>query len=231
MRILFVCTLILLFPVHSFSEQLIKVGILQSIEVYRPAKLQEIKEALISTGLPFEFTSFPNERALRLAIGGFSAMDIYRQPSTMKNAADMIRINTPVDYMEGWLFTHPDTPSLCDIHTFKEQTVVGVLGAHWYEDFIYPRFKDHKVVLKFAQAFKLVANRFVALSFAGRDGIEKEMNETGLAVKICGTKPFQTFKIYTYVHKDFAWIIPLVEQAYARHFPSTGRLPSHATHE
>jgi len=198
----------------------ISVGIHEALETYVPQKVQDIKAALASTGLSFEFLVLPNERSIRMALNGDLAIDLYRQPMAMKDHTHMIQVLPAVDKLEFWLYTSLQTPSLCNKNTHPQNIVVGVLGIHWFEDYIYAGFQQHKVVNRFSQAYKLVAQGQVGLSLLTRPAIKLEAQQSALNVKICGSEPFLTIKTYSYVHSDFSWVIPQIEQAYRRHFPS-----------
>ncbi len=202
------------------AQQVISVGIHEALEKYAPQKVRDIKAALASTGLEFEFLTLPNERSIRMALSGDLAIDMYRQPMAMKDHGHMIQVLPAVDKLEFWLYTSPQTPSLCNKNTHPLNTVVGVLGIHWFEDYIYAGFQQHKVVNRFSQAYKLVAQGQVGLSLLTRSAIELEAKQSGLSVKVCGREPFLSIKTYSYVHSDFSWVIPQIEQAYRRHLPS-----------
>ncbi len=217
-RLLFVCSAALLYSAHGQAQQVLQVGIHSSLEKYRPEKVQQIKQALASTGLQFEYLVLPNERTLRMASYGNLAIDMYRQPLAMKAHKDMVRVLPAVDKVEFWLYTHPATPNLCNREAHDQQTVVGVLGIHWFKNYIYPKFKQHQEVSQFSQAFKQVASGRVGLSLLTRMGIDQEIAKTHLPVTICGTEPFLTIKMYSYIHKDFSWIIPHISKAYDKHF-------------
>ncbi len=217
-RLLLVCCATLLGMANGQAQQVFQVGIHSSLEKYRPEKVQQIKQALASTGLQFEYLVLPNERTLRMASYGNLAIDMYRQPLAMKAHKDMVQVPTAVDKVEFWLYTHPSTPNLCNKEAFSQQDVAGVLGIHWFKNYIYPKFKHHQVVSQFSQAFKLVASGRVGLSLLTRVGIEQEVNKSGMQVKICGSEPFLTINMYSYVHNDFFWLIPHITKAYEKHF-------------
>jgi len=202
------------------AQQVISVGIHEALETYVPQKVQDIKAALASTGLNFEFLVLPNERSIRMALNGDLAIDLYRQPMAMKDHTHMIQVQPAVDKLEFWLYTSSQTPSLCNKTTHPNNTVVGVLGIHWFEDYIYAGFQQHKVVTRFSQAYKLVSQGHVGVSLLTRSAIELEAKKSGLKVNVCGRQPFLTIKTYSYVHSDYSWVIPQIEQAYRRHLPS-----------
>jgi len=217
-RLLWLCSVALLCSPHVQAQQVFQVGIHSSLEKYRPEKVQQIKQALASSGLQFEYLVLPNERTLRMASYGNLAIDMYRQPLAMKSHKDMVRVPQAVDKVEFWLYTHPTTPNLCNRETHAQQTVVGVLGIHWFENYIYPKFKQYQEVSQFSQAFKQVASGRVGVSLLTSAAIEQETKSTGWPVKICGSKAYLTLKMYSYVHRDFSFLIPQLEQAYQLHF-------------
>ncbi len=212
-----VCALLLAF--NCQAQNVISVGIHESLEKYVPQKVKKIKAALMSTGLYFEFLILPNERSIRMALNGDLAIDMYRQPMAMKDHTHMIQVVPAVDQLHFWLYTSTETPNLCNKNNHQQNTVVGVLGIHWFEDYIYSGFQDYKVVNRFSQAYKLVAQGQVGLSLLTRTAIELEAKNSGLSVKVCGSEPFLSIKTYSYVHSDFSWVIPQIEQAYRMHFP------------
>jgi len=65
-----------------------------------------------------------------------------------------------------------------------------------------------------------VSQGHVGVSLLTRSAIELEAKRSGLKVNVCGRQPFLTIKTYSYVHSDFSWVIPQIEQAYRRHLPS-----------
>jgi len=209
----------LVLALNCQAQQVISVGIHEALEIYVPQKVQDIKAALASTGLAFDFLVLPNERSIRMALNGDLAIDLYRQPKAMKDHTHMIQVLPAVDKLEFWLYTSSQTPSLCNKTTHSYSSVVGVLGIHWFEDYIYAGFQQHKVVHHFSQAYKLVSQGHVGVSLLTRPAIELEAKQSGLRVKVCGNEPFLTIKTYSYVHSDFSWVIPKIEQAYRQHLP------------
>ncbi len=208
---------VVIFPI-AHSQEAIKVGVQASLEKFLPKKVQDIKNALASTGLMFHYFPLPNERAIQMLGSGDMALDLYRQPQAMQDFSDLIQVNPAVDVLKLWLYTHPSTPHLCQPKTHKKVMVVGVLGIHWFENYIFPKFNDHEVVHNFDQAFNLVANGRVGVSLLNKKGIQDEMANTGLKVHTCSNGPFITLKHYTYVHSAYAWLVPDIERAYRQHF-------------
>ncbi len=211
--------LIILLSSNAYSSPLI-VGIAGTIDTGIPTKVSTIKAALMSTGLEFDIRIYPGERSLQLLSQGEIALDVYRQPQAVHSYKNLIQIKPAVDVMKFWLVTHSSAAHLCDINVVEhsKDTVVGVRGVRLFSDYVYPQFIAHEEVNDFSQTLNMVADQRADFSVWPKSRIESELLSPSLNVHICDGKPYLTLEFYSYLHVDFSWALPVIEQAYKKHF-------------
>ncbi len=204
-------------------SQVLSVGIaLALIEDY-PKQYEKIKQALMSTGLDFDFRVLPSERSLQMLSRGELAMDLARQPSAVASFKDLIQVNPPTNSLELWLMTHPDNKSLCtaNLADLKPHSVVGIRGFRIFKNAVYPYFSNHEEVNRLEQALHMIFDKRADFTLWTVPGLVKAQDRIGQAAWVCGKKPFIKIKLYSYIHKHYAWALPKIEQAYRQHFTNT----------
>lgn len=109
---------------------------------------------------------------------------------------------------------------LCDLdpQQLSDYSVVGIRGAKVFEKYIYNNFKRHEVVNEFDQVLRMIHHHRVHFSVWPRNWIEQSSKREGIRLEICGDTPYLSFKLYSFIHKKYAWAIPTIEKAYAKFF-------------
>ncbi len=212
-------TMLILSSLSAHSEPLI-VGISETIGEGMPHKVKLIKAVLMDAGLEFEFRYYPGERSLQLLSKGDIALNVYRQPSAILDFEDVRQINPAVDVLKFWLITHASTSHLCDIKAdeYSKYVVVGVRGARFFSDYVYPNFFDFEEVNHYSQILHMVADKRVDFSVWPKGNIGTGLGGHSMDVHICENSPYLTLRFYSYLHKDFIWALPAIEKAYKKHF-------------
>jgi len=208
------------FSTFLFAQPLV-VGVSGTSANGVPEKIEAIKSALLSTGLELDIRVLPGERSIILLTQGAIAMDVYRQPGALAIYEDIIQIKPAVGTLEFWMITHSSTPKLCHLNKgdYDQYSVVGVRGARFFGDFIYDKFSSHEEVNNFSQVLKMVGDQRVDVSIwpiARLKGLPKSAWQN---IHICDASPYVTLNFYSYIHKKYAWAIPVIEKAYRKHFP------------
>ena len=201
------------------AEPLI-VGVNETIGEGMPKKVERIKAALKDADLNFDFREYPWERGFQLLAQGDIALNLYLQPRDEIEFIGLLQVRPAVDVLKFWLITHVSTAQLCNIkkNEFSEYMVVGVRGAHFFSDYVYPNFLAYEEVRHFSQMLNMVADQRVDFGLWPKDSIETGLGGHSMDVHICESQPYLTLKFYTYLHKDFSWALPAIKKAYEKHF-------------
>ncbi len=215
--IVLLCTLFV--ASEAYAERLL-VGIPIPVNETIPDKVKQIKAALLSTGLEFEFRELPLERSMLMLKQGTLAIDIYRQSRAMAGSPELTKVEPEVDKHDFWMATHIDTPDLCLLSTKQhlQRSVVGIRGARMFESMIYPNFKFYEEVNSLKQAIIMVNLERVDFTIWPLFGLHKLQKELGINLYICKKRPYLTMKFFSYIHKDYLWALPKIIAAYKKEF-------------
>ncbi len=212
--------LICLFSACLMAQPLV-VGIAGTSANGVPEKIEVIKSALKSTGLDLDIRVLPGERSIILLTQGAIAMDVYRQPGALAIHEDIIQIKPAVGTLDFWMITHSSTSKLCHLNQndYSQHSVVGVRGARFFSNFIYDNFSAHEEVNNFSQVLKMVGDQRVDVSIWPIKRLQSLPKSAWENIHICDASPYLTLNFYSYIHKKYAWAIPVIEKAYRKHFP------------
>jgi len=215
----FMRALIALFVLAAASVSLaepIVVGVSTTVANALPEKTKQLKSALRATGLPFQFIELPNERVLRSLSSGHVDMDLYRHQSAMTDIEAALRIPTPVDTKKLYLVTHSERPELCDTppENYPEYSMVGVIGARFFDNFIYPKFKSHTKVINFDQAMQLIDLKRADFSVWDLEDTLKSIEKTGIKLGICDKSPILELAFHSYIHVRLEQHLDIIDRAY-----------------
>jgi len=208
------------FSTCLFAQPLV-VGVSGTSANGVPEKIEAIKLALLSTGLELDIRVLPGERSIILLTQGAIAMDVYRQPEALAIYEDIIQIKPAVGTLEFWMITHSSTSKLCHLNKgdYDQYSVVGVRGARFFSNFIYDKFSSHEEVNNFSQVLKMVGDQRVDVSIWPIERLKGLPKSAWQNIHICDASPYVTLNFYSYIHKKYAWAIPVIEKAYRKHFP------------
>lgn len=186
-----------------------------------PKQIEIIKAALNSTGLELDIRVLPGERSIVLLTQGEIAIDVYRQPAALAIYQNLIRLDPSVGQLEFWLVTHASTPHLCKLDESEHVNyrVVGVRGARFFKNFVYHNFFDFEEVNTFTQTLQMIGDKRVEFTVFPIRKLKSISRKFRGNMHVCDEHPYLTLKFYSYIHKKYAWAIPVIEESYRKYFP------------
>lgn len=202
---------------HEGLSAPLSVGVNTLLQDTLPAKVAEIQAALKGSGVDMEFKPLPARRSLQSVRKGLIAIDLYRTPVAVNDYTEIIQIKPAVDIQDFWLVT--GKKELCALSAAERQpySIAGLRGARLFQS-IYANFKSLVEVPSFTFVATMLTAGSVDFGVWTREGITEAQKRKNISLHICGDKPYQSFVFYTYIHKDYSWAIPQIEQSYRKVF-------------
>jgi len=208
--------LILLFTIAynavAVAEPLI-VAVAKPVTVSVPDKLDKIKNALKSTDLELTYVTYPARRSAIILNSGKAAFSPYIMDA--RSHSDLIKIPVVLGVQEVWLLSKSADTCPSDMNQLSQYSLIGLGGLQLLKP-VYLQFNRYSLAGSVPAAIKmLMAGRgdFTIGDSAAINPMAKRLGINNANFANCGDKPLTSHTFHTFVHKNYAWAVPQIEQA------------------
>jgi hypothetical protein len=160
----------------------------------------------------FSFESASSERALMMLKRAEIPFNFARQQNAVNTIEGIIKLEPYISSAQMWLLASNDEN--CLLHdNVNEASLVSVNGVKIVES-LAPKFKQFEKVSALESAFKMVERKRVDFTIWDISELTMLNEKFKTNLVVCGQNPMTTTVFSTYLHPDFAYMKPWIEEKY-----------------